>query len=127
MKILEDNPISNQTENSFQTVAGPKAVATLHLDQLSRQMCPKLKHFVVFSSVSCGRGNQSQTNYGFASSVMERICEMRHADNLPALAIQWGAIGEVGIVADLAEDNKSIVIGKIVLQFIYYTVNFQHH
>lgn len=44
---------------------------------------------------------------------MEQICEARKADNLPALAIQWGAIGEVGVVADFAEDNLDIVIGKM--------------
>jgi fatty acid synthase len=31
---------------------------------------------------------------------MERICEARHAMGLPALAIQWGPIGDVGIAFD---------------------------
>ncbi|KAL1484914.1 hypothetical protein MTO96_032290 [Rhipicephalus appendiculatus] len=31
---------------------------------------------------------------------MERICEQRVADGLPGLAIQWGAIGDVGVVSD---------------------------
>lgn len=53
------------------------------------------RDFVVFSSVSCGRGNAGQTNYGMANSVMERICEQRKRDGLPGVAIQWGAIGEV--------------------------------
>lgn len=54
-----------------------------------------IRHFVVFSSVVAGRGNGGQTNYGFSNSIMERICEQRRLDNLPGLAIQWGAIGEV--------------------------------
>lgn len=86
-------------------------MATFYLDKLSREMCPNLEQFVIFSSVSCGRGNAGQTNYGLSNSVMERICEMRKADNLPALAIEWGAIGEVGLVADMAEDNVDVVIG----------------
>ena len=53
------------------------------------------RYFVVFSSVSCGRGNAGQTNYGMANSVMERICELRKKEGYPALAIQWGAIGDV--------------------------------
>lgn len=77
-------------------------------------MCPELDQFVIFSSVSCGRGNAGQTNYGYSNSVMERICEARKADNLPALAIEWGAIGEVGLVADMAEDNLEVVIGMIM-------------
>lgn len=51
--------------------------------------------FVVFSSVSCGRGNAGQTNYGMSNSVMERICESRKMAGYPALAIEWGAVGEV--------------------------------
>lgn len=66
---------------------------------------------MVFSSVVCGRGNAEQTNYGMANSIMERICEKRRAENLPALAIQWGVIGDVGYVADLAEDNFTFSIG----------------
>lgn len=53
------------------------------------------RDFVVFSSVSCGRGNAGQSNYGMSNSVMERICEKRRSDGLPGLAIQWGAIGDV--------------------------------
>lgn len=50
---------------------------------------------MVFSSVSCGKGNAGQTNYGMANSVMERICETRKEEGLPALAIEWGAVGDV--------------------------------
>lgn len=55
------------------------------------------RDFVVFSSVSCGRGNAGQTNYGLSNSVMERICEWRKKLGLPALAVQWGAVGDVSI------------------------------
>lgn len=81
-------------------------------------MCPKLKHFVIFSSVSCGRGNAGQTNYGMSNSVMERICEDRQLEGLPALAVEWGAVGEVGLVADMAEDNQEVVIGGTLQQKI---------
>lgn len=49
----------------------------------------------MFSSVSCGKGNAGQTNYGMANSIMERICEQRQKDGYPGKAIEWGAIGEV--------------------------------
>lgn len=51
--------------------------------RVTRKKCPDLDYFVVFSSVSCGRGNAGQSNYGFANSAMERICEQRHHDGLP--------------------------------------------
>lgn len=53
------------------------------------------REFIVFSSVSCGKGNAGQTNYGMANSIMERICEQRQKDGYPGKAIEWGAIGEV--------------------------------
>lgn len=93
--VLRDAIIENQTIETFIDSFGPKAVAVAHLDRLTRQFYPDLSDFVVFSSVSCGRGNAGQTNYGMANSVMERICEQRKLDGFPALAIQWGAIGEV--------------------------------
>lgn len=52
---------------------------------MTRKKCPDLDYFVVFSSVSCGRGNAGQSNYGFANSTMERICEQRHHDGLPGM------------------------------------------
>lgn len=56
---------------------------TINLDQGTREFCKEsCDWFVVFSSVSCGRGNAGQSNYGFANSVMERICEGRRKDGL---------------------------------------------
>lgn len=67
---------------------------------------------------------------------MERICEKRKRDGFPALAIQWGAIGEVcattstktthlgnyslqvGLVAKLQKENKELVIGGTLQQKI---------
>lgn len=115
---LNDSLFENQTIDYFYTYLAPKAIATEHLDKISRQLCPHLKYFVVFSSVSCGRGNAGQTNYGMANSVMERIIEKRHKENLPGKAIQFGAIGEVGIVAKMQEDNIDMIIAGSLQQRI---------
>ena len=49
---------------------------------------------------------------------MERVCEKRASEGLPSLAIQWGAIGDVGLVADMQVDNKELVIGGTLQQSI---------
>ncbi|XP_040165772.1 fatty acid synthase-like [Anopheles arabiensis] len=113
---LRDAIIENQSVDKFAECLAPKATATHHLDALSRELCPMLKHFVVFSSVSCGRGNAGQSNYGMANSIMERIIEHRVVHGLPGKAIQWGAIGEVGIVADMQEDKIDMEIGGTLQQ-----------
>ncbi|XP_077489222.1 fatty acid synthase-like [Amblyomma americanum] len=94
--VLRDALLENQTAESFEAVCGIKVGGTRHLDELSREACPELDHFVAFSSFVSGHGNVGQINYGYANSVTERICERRSADGLPGLAIQWGAIGDVG-------------------------------
>ncbi|XP_031329996.1 fatty acid synthase-like [Photinus pyralis] len=114
--VLQDDLFENQKEENFVNTLSPKARATQHLDILSRQLCPRLQHFVVFSSVSCGRGNTGQTTYGMANSIMERICEKRKREGYPGLAIQWGAIGEVGLVAEMQEQHKEIVISGTLQQ-----------
>ena len=90
-QVLSDGMMENQTMETFQKVLAPKVTGTQHLDQITREMCTSdLEWFVVFSSVSCGRGNGGQSNYGFANSVMERICERRCRDNLPGKSCRRG-------------------------------------
>ncbi|KAG7203842.1 hypothetical protein KM043_017898 [Ampulex compressa] len=114
--VLKDGICINQTPESFEQSFKPKAWATENLDRCSRKMCTKLRYFVVFSSISCGRGNAGQTNYGMSNSIMERICEKRVQEGFPGLAIQWGAIGQVGLLANLEKDDKTIVIGGTLQQ-----------
>jgi fatty acid synthase len=59
----------------------------------------------MFSSVTAGRGNAGQTNYGWANSAMERIVERRRADGLPAIAVEWGAIGDVGLIMTMGNND----------------------
>jgi len=75
----------NQTVANFRTVYDSKVLTTKHLDQASRGVSKDLEYFVTFSSISCGRGNRGQTNYGYANSVMERISERRKKQGLPAV------------------------------------------
>ncbi|KAL1414020.1 hypothetical protein MTO96_030760 [Rhipicephalus appendiculatus] len=95
--VLHDAIIENQSAETYKEVYKPKVLVTQRLDDISRERCPCLDHFVVFSSFASGRGNAGQTNYAFANSVMERLCERRVEDGLPGLAIQWGAVGDVGV------------------------------
>lgn len=115
---LRDGIFDNQTSQMFIESLAPKADATKYLDEYSRKLCPALKHFVIFSSVSCGRGNAGQSNYGMGNSIMERICENRHKLGLPAKAVQWGAIGDVGLLANLQENNMDMEISGTLPQRI---------
>ncbi|XP_011707051.1 PREDICTED: fatty acid synthase-like, partial [Wasmannia auropunctata] len=110
--------LKNQTAETFAESFQSKAQATQILDKLTRNICLNLRHFVVFSSVSCGRGSIGLTNYGMANSVMERVCEKRAKEELPGLAIQWGAVGDVGLIADKQEEGIKLTIDGTLQQKI---------
>lgn len=111
--VLRDGLMENQTEADYKSVCVPKVDGTKNLDTASRELCPDLDYFICFSSVSCGRGNIGQTNYGLANSAMERICEARQATGLPGLSIQWGAIGDTGLVLENLGDNDTVIGGTL--------------
>nr|UTI67601.1 fatty acid synthase [Kerria lacca] len=104
--VTDDKLFEMCNAEAFESVSMPKSRATQLLDRISRKLCPNLKHFVVFSSVSCGYGNAGQTNYGFANSSCERICEQRRKAGLPGLVIQWGAVGDVGMMTKIENPEK---------------------
>lgn len=116
--VLRDSILENQDAEKFIESLAPKATATRFLDELSRSLCPNLHLFVVFSSASCGRGTAGQSNYGMANSIMERIIEQRHKDGLPGKAVQYGAVGQVGLVAAMQEEKIDLEIGGTLPQRI---------
>ncbi|CAG2101967.1 unnamed protein product [Medioppia subpectinata] len=116
--VISDGFLENQSIESFDKVFESKSKPFAHLDQLSRQMCPQLDHFVVFSSAVTWLGSAGQSNYGFSNAVMERLCELRRGEGLPALAIQWGPVGDVGYVADNITAND-YVLGSTRSQSMY--------
>lgn len=82
---MRDGIFENQTVANFQTVYNSKVLTTKYLDEASKDVSQNLEYFVTFSSISCGRGNRGQTNYGYANSIMERICEQRQKQGRPAV------------------------------------------
>uniref|UniRef100_A0A665X8P4 Fatty acid synthase n=1 Tax=Echeneis naucrates TaxID=173247 RepID=A0A665X8P4_ECHNA len=111
--VLKDGMLENLSPQHFLEVNKPKYDGTMNLDCVTRKLCPELKYFVAFSSVSCGRGNAGQSNYGYANSSMERVCEKRRYDGLPGLAVQWGAIGDVGVVLETMGGNDAVIGGTL--------------
>jgi len=112
--VLNDGLYENQTIETFGQTCESKMNTFVNLDKLTSRLYRDIDYFICFSSVSCGRGNAGQTNYGFANSVLERICESRRKDGFHGLAIQWGPIGDVGLLAD----NEISSLAGIVKQRI---------
>ena len=127
--VLNDRLFINQTLESWDEAMQAKVPSITNLDTLSRKLCPHLQYFVAFSSKTSGRGSAGQTNYGYANSFMERVCEQRRESGLPALCVQWGAIGDVGVFADNfdSEEVHSRGIGGTVPQRIHSCLSLLNH
>ncbi len=97
--VLSDALFEAQTVQSFDTVLKTKLKGAVNLDKATRALAPE-SLFVVFSSVVAGFGHHGLANYAFANSAMERLCEKRREENLHGLAIQWGPVGDVGILQE---------------------------
>lgn len=112
--VLKDSMIENMTAEDFQIVCRPKLNTFEHLDKLTREHDLNPDYFVAFSSVTSGKGNAGQANYAYANSCLERICERRrHKFGHHALAIQWGAIGDVGVAYENLGGNDIIIGGTV--------------
>jgi phthiocerol/phenolphthiocerol synthesis type-I polyketide synthase C len=103
--VLQDGLISNIDAAALDAVIGPKVVGAQHLDAATRDR--SLDYFVLFSSATTFIGNPGQGSYVAANGFMEGLARQRRRRGLPALAVAWGAIGDVGMLAR----NKAVMEG----------------
>jgi len=104
--------LSVQDVAKFEKVMKPKIDGAWNLHQTSLKLKLDLDMFVLFSSISSVTGNIGQSNYAVANAYLDGLAALRKTMGLPALAINWGAWGEVGMAADL--DTSAIGMEKIV-------------
>jgi acyl transferase domain-containing protein/NADPH:quinone reductase-like Zn-dependent oxidoreductase/NADP-dependent 3-hydroxy acid dehydrogenase YdfG/acyl carrier protein len=95
--VLDDALITGLDQDRFARVLAPKVTGAENLDLVTRGL--QLDYFVLFSSVTTLIGNPGQGNYVAANAYMEGLARRRRREGLPALAIGWGPITDVGIVA----------------------------
>jgi phthiocerol/phenolphthiocerol synthesis type-I polyketide synthase C len=95
--VLDDAILANLDEERFQRVLAPKVAGAENLDHLVRGL--SLDYFVLFSSVTTLLGNPGQANYVAANAYMEGLARRRRQKGLAALAIGWGPISDVGVMA----------------------------
>ncbi|MGX7703234.1 SDR family NAD(P)-dependent oxidoreductase [Methylobacterium sp. Gmos1] len=101
--VLQDGLIANLDPAALEAVIAPKVIGAGHLDALTRDRA--LDYFVLFSSATTFIGNPGQGSYVAANGFMEGLARQRRRLGLPALAVAWGAIGDVGVLAR----NKAVM------------------
>jgi len=96
--VLHDEPIPKVTRATLETVLGPKVAGAWNLHLATKTM--PLDWFVMYSSVATQFGSAAQASYVAANRFLDALAWLRKAEGLPALAVNWGPLAEVGIVAD---------------------------
>jgi phthiocerol/phenolphthiocerol synthesis type-I polyketide synthase C len=95
--VHDDAIVANMDEARLLKVLRPKIAGAEILDQLTRDMA--LDYFVLFSSATTIIGNPGQGGYVAANGFLEGLARRRRQAGRPALAIAWGAISDVGVLA----------------------------
>lgn len=95
--LLDDGMISGLTPERLRAVLKPKILGALNLEAATADQ--PLDFFVVYSSATTVIGSPGQGAYVGANAFLEGFARRRRAEGKPALAIGWGAIADVGIIA----------------------------
>ncbi|MEV0006447.1 SDR family NAD(P)-dependent oxidoreductase [Micromonospora sp. NPDC050980] len=86
--VVDDATFLSLTVAQLDAALRAKAVAAVHLDELTRDL--PLDMFVLFSSFAGSVGNAGQAGYAAANARLDAIAARRHAAGLPATAVAWG-------------------------------------
>jgi NADPH:quinone reductase-like Zn-dependent oxidoreductase/SAM-dependent methyltransferase/acyl carrier protein len=95
--VIDDAPMASLTRDRMMKVIAPKANGAWLLHEGTLGM--ELDCFVMFSSLASVFGNSAQANYAAANAFLDALAHHRHFLGLPALSINWGALGGEGYVA----------------------------
>jgi 1-acyl-sn-glycerol-3-phosphate acyltransferase len=95
--VIDDADILELDRTRMDSVLAPKLAGAWHLHE--HTLNDPLEHFVLFSSLVGLFGSPRQANYGAANAFLDSLANHRRALGLPALAVDWGAFGQLGYVA----------------------------
>lgn len=95
--VLDDGLLRNMTPEALERVLAPKVTGAWNLHRQTLEL--ELDFFVLYSSATTLFGNPGQGNYVAANLYLEALARKRRALGLPALALSWGAISDVGYLA----------------------------
>jgi NAD(P)-dependent dehydrogenase (short-subunit alcohol dehydrogenase family)/acyl carrier protein len=104
--VIEDGLLQGVCVKALQRVLGAKLQGAINLDRLTRQ--DPVEQFVLFSSATTLLGAPGQGAYVAANCGLEALARRRCAEGLPSLAVGWGPIADVGVLAQDAEAREQL-------------------
>ncbi|MCC5791938.1 MAG: amino acid adenylation domain-containing protein [Legionellaceae bacterium] len=102
---LRDALIEKLAEADFEAVFAAKVLGSDYLHQLTLNE-KALRYFVLFSSLVSIIGSPAQINYAAANGYLDALSEKRRGMGLPAQRVNFGAWAEVGMAANLTDEQK---------------------
>jgi len=105
-------PLAKTDEALLEAVLRPKLVGGWLLHRLLADR--PLDLFVLFSSGAAVWGGEGQGAYAAANGFLDGLAQLRHAQSLPALSIDWGVWAEGGM-ADRALQARFERIGVLAM------------
>ena len=96
--VIEDEDIVDMNMDTYRKVMRSKASAAWALHETTKDL--DLDHFVLYSSIANVVGNRRQAAYSAANGYLDGLAWQRQKLGLAGLSINWGAISDVGVVAE---------------------------
>ncbi|MDQ0585331.1 sulfolipid-1 biosynthesis phthioceranic/hydroxyphthioceranic acid synthase [Streptomyces rishiriensis] len=106
--VVEDATITSVTPELIDRDWASKTYGAWYLHQATAE--DDLDWFCCFSSAAALLGSPGQGAYAAANSWLDGFAAWRHAKGLPVTTIAWGAWGEIGRGAVLAEAGDTTMI-----------------
>jgi phthiocerol/phenolphthiocerol synthesis type-I polyketide synthase C len=107
--VLDDSVLVQLDRARMESVARPKIDGAWNMHALTCDR--RLDFFVLFSSAASVLGSAGQGNYAAANAFLDGLAHYRRAIRLPALSINWGPWGAVGLAARRGRADRLAVRG----------------
>jgi len=104
--VLDDALLMQLNEERMREVLAPKVIGGWNLH--TQTLDDPLDFFVSFSSFTSMIGNLGQANYVAGNAFLDALAYHRRLHGLPALTVNWGAVSDVGYVAENPEIGQKL-------------------
>jgi polyketide synthase 2 len=94
--VLDDGFVNQLDADRMMRVMAPKIIGAWNLHQATQAL--PLDHFVMFSSMAAVLGSSGQANYVAGNRFLDLLSAHRRRLGLPAVTVNWGALGGAGAV-----------------------------
>ena len=101
---LDDGLLASMSWPRFAAVLAPKTLGAWNMHHACRGRA--LDFFVLYSSAAAVLGPAGQASYAAANAFLDALAAYRSTLGLAAMAINWGAWSEIGMVARTPTDNQ---------------------